>query len=116
MQNHHLSANAAAELLERAPRTVKRALRNVPPDSLTQNGLPRWKLPTVIEALQSSGAPMIRPRHALGNGEDNELARECVAAFAKFDAAVAAMEKTADVAAASCASNRARAHGRRGHS
>jgi hypothetical protein len=92
----HLSVNAASELLERARRTVSRALRGVPPDS-HERGQPRWRLPTIIKALQSSGAPMIQPRPASG-GDDDRLERECVAAFAKFDAAVAVMAKLSTLA------------------
>jgi hypothetical protein len=91
MQNH-LSVNAAAEMLERTRRTIKRALRNVAPNS-HERGQPRWRLPVIIQALQASGAPMIEPRHVSVNGEDNKLEHECVAAFAKFDAATAAMAK-----------------------
>jgi hypothetical protein len=90
MQNH-LSVNAASEMLERARRTIKRALRNTPPDS-HERGQPRWRLPVIIQALQSSGAPMTEPRPASG-GDDDRLERECGAAFAKFDAAVATMAK-----------------------
>jgi hypothetical protein len=66
MQNH-LSVNAASEMLERTRRTIKRALRHVPPDS-HERGQPRWRLPKIIEALQTSGAPMTRPRHNSGTG------------------------------------------------
>jgi hypothetical protein len=90
MQNH-LSVNAASEMLERARRTIKRALRNTPPDS-HERGQPRWRLPVIIQALQSSGAPMTEPRPASGNGDD-WLEQECAAAFEKFDRAAAAMEK-----------------------
>jgi hypothetical protein len=64
---NHLSVNAAAEMLERTRRTIKRAMRDIPPDSL-ERGHPRWKLPRIIEALETSGAPMTRPRHNSGVG------------------------------------------------
>jgi hypothetical protein len=82
MQNH-LSVNAAAEMLERTRRTVKRALRNTPPDSY-EHGQPRWRLPKIIQALESSGAPMTQPRYAVTG---NDLVDQCDAAFAQFDAA-----------------------------
>lgn len=71
MQNH-LSVNAASEMLERTRRTVKRALRHVPPDS-HERGQPRWRLPKIIEALQSSGGPMTSPRGSSGVGTGNAL-------------------------------------------
>lgn len=80
MQNH-LSVNAASELLERTRRTIKRALRHVPPDSLERGGQPRWRLPKIIQALETSGAPMTL-RHG---GETDHLAEKCVALFAQFD-------------------------------
>jgi hypothetical protein len=46
-------------VLERTRRTIKRALRHVPPDAY-ERGQPRWKLPRIIQALESSGAPMTR--------------------------------------------------------
>lgn len=82
MQNH-LSVNAASEMLERTRRTVKRALRHVPPDS-HERGQPRWRLPAIIEALESSGAPMTQPR-CFGNVDHS--ADRCDALFAQFDAA-----------------------------
>lgn len=57
-------------MLERTRRTVKRALRNTPPDSFERNQ-PRWRLPAIIQALQSSDAPMIQSRHSSGVGTGN---------------------------------------------
>lgn len=71
MQNH-FSVNRASEALERTRRTVKRALRNTPADSF-EGGQPRWRLPKIIEALQSSGAPMTQPRGISGAGTGNVL-------------------------------------------
>lgn len=82
MQNH-LSVNAASELLERTRRTIKRALRHVAPDS-HERGQPRWRLPKIIRALETSGAPMTQPRHV---GSAGQLADRCDALFAEFDAA-----------------------------
>jgi hypothetical protein len=82
MQNH-LPVNAASEMLERTRRTVKRALRNTSPDRF-ERGQPRWRLPVIIDALASRGAPMTQPRH-VQNGSD--LDAKCVVLFAQFDAA-----------------------------
>ena len=46
MQNH-LSINFAAEMLERTRRTIKRALRHVPPDS-HERGQPRFPVVEVV--------------------------------------------------------------------
>jgi hypothetical protein len=91
MQNH-LSVNAASEMLERTRRTVKRALRNVPPDS-HERGQPRWRLANIVKALEKSATPKTATYAYQGDSEDNELEQECAAAFTKFDKAVAAMEK-----------------------
>jgi hypothetical protein len=45
------SAFAAATLLERDRQTIIRALRNVAQDG-AENGQPRWKLSTIVAALQ----------------------------------------------------------------
>jgi hypothetical protein len=95
MQNH-LSVSAASEVLERSRRTVKRALRGVPPDS-HERGQPRWRLPVIIQALQGTGAPMVQPRSASGDGGDR-LEEECKASFEKFDSACSALEKLPSLA------------------
>ena len=73
--------NAASDMLERTRRTVKRALRHVPPDSY-ERGQPRWRLPKIIEALEFSGAPLTEQRHI---GDVGQLADRCEVAFAEFD-------------------------------
>jgi hypothetical protein len=50
------SAFAAAELLERDRQTIARALRNTPPDGKEKNQ-PRWKLSTIIAAVERHGRP-----------------------------------------------------------
>jgi hypothetical protein len=54
------SINGAAEVLERDRRTVTNALRHAKPDA-KQHGQPRWRLRTVLDALDelpgSSNAP-----------------------------------------------------------
>jgi hypothetical protein len=61
------SINGASALLERDRRTVTKALRHTPPDK-KEKGQPRWKLPTILAALDelpgSSGAPR---RHNTGH-------------------------------------------------
>ncbi|BBZ97466.1 hypothetical protein BRDID11004_16220 [Bradyrhizobium diazoefficiens] len=44
------SINGAADLLEKDRATLVRALRHVPPDEY-QGGQPRWRMPTIIDAL-----------------------------------------------------------------
>jgi len=83
----HFSVNAASELLERNRRTVKRALRDTPPDSFERKQ-PRWKLSKIVAALDRNAD---RPaNHNGGNG--NDLDDQCKAAFAKFDAAYEKMK------------------------
>jgi hypothetical protein len=89
---NHLSINAASELLERQRRTIRKALRGTPPDSF-EKGQSRWRLATIIAALQKSGAPLIPPHQVSGNGEDDELARECTLAFERFDKAFSSLEQ-----------------------
>jgi hypothetical protein len=54
------SINSASELLERDRRTITKALRHTPPDK-KERGQDRWKLPTILAALNmlpgSTGAP-----------------------------------------------------------
>jgi hypothetical protein len=45
------SVNAAAEILERDRRTITKALRPTPPDG-NENGQPRWRLKTILDALE----------------------------------------------------------------
>jgi hypothetical protein len=71
MQNH-LSVNAASEMLERTRRTVKRALRNVPPDS-HERGQPRWRLANIVKALEKSATPKTATHAYQCDSEDNEL-------------------------------------------
>lgn len=48
------SVNGAADILERDRRTIRRALKIVPPDAM-ESGHPRWRLRTVIDALDAHG-------------------------------------------------------------
>jgi hypothetical protein len=45
------SINGAAELLERDRRSVQKSLRHVPPDKMV-NKQPRWRLATILQALE----------------------------------------------------------------
>jgi hypothetical protein len=71
------SAFAAAEMLERDRQTIVRALRNVPPDG-EEGQQPRWKLATIVTALDRHSRP-----HNVANasGADPEL----IAIFRNFD-------------------------------
>jgi hypothetical protein len=53
----HLSINAAADLLGKTRRTLVRAMANIEPDSM-QRGEARFKLPTIIAALEHTGSPV----------------------------------------------------------
>lgn len=89
MQNH-ISVNRAAEMLERTRRTVKRALRDVPPDGF-ERGQPRWRLANIVKALERRTN---KTSYAYqGDGEDDVLEQEHASAFAKFEKAFDAMKK-----------------------
>jgi hypothetical protein len=49
--NNLFSINRAADLLEKDRATLVRALRHVPPEGYTKHGQPRWRMPTIIDAL-----------------------------------------------------------------
>lgn len=49
--NNLFSINGAADLLEKDRATLVRALRHVPADGYTKHGQPRWRMPTIIDAL-----------------------------------------------------------------
>jgi hypothetical protein len=50
-QNKIFSINAAADLLGKDRRTLDRALVGIPPDGY-QGKLPRWRLATIVQALE----------------------------------------------------------------
>lgn len=64
----NFSISGAAELLERDRRTLVKALRGVAPNSYARNQ-PRWRLPVIIQALES----MTQPRRSSGVGTGNTL-------------------------------------------
>jgi hypothetical protein len=80
------SINAASELLERDRRTVGKALRHVPPDK-KEKGQPRWRLPTILSALDqlpgSSGAPR-RHNADHGTASDAEFIDKTFTVFETF--------------------------------
>jgi phage terminase Nu1 subunit (DNA packaging protein) len=84
------SAYAASRALEKDRQTIIRALRDVPPDSEEKKGQPRWKLATIVKALESG------PRGTGSNAKSQEagltearaeLAREQTEAIALKNAA-----------------------------
>jgi hypothetical protein len=97
------SINAAAEVLERDRRTITKALRHMEPDS-KQKGQPRWRLRTILDALDelpgSSNAP--RRRNDC-NDEDLKDYRgswrdpRILASIAAFEEASAKMDAIGDL-------------------
>jgi hypothetical protein len=84
-----VSVNGASELLERDRRTIRRALRSVPPDG-DENGQPRWRLASVVDALQIHDRrmrPQAFPRAYDPNGiiaELEDLSRELEYGFERM--------------------------------
>src|SRR6478752_7201273 len=58
-----LSPTGAAELFHRDRATLKRALRNVEPDAF-EGGQPRFKLSTILEAMEDHNRTTGRSRSA----------------------------------------------------
>jgi hypothetical protein len=87
------SINRAAELVERDRRTLKRVLRDVPPDS-KENGSGRWRLRTVIDALNKHEQYVA----ADGGYPHSVIADRCDAAFAEFDRRFDEMKSTLSLA------------------
>jgi hypothetical protein len=92
------TVNGASELLARDRRTVGKALRHVPPDK-KEKGVSRWKLPTILSALDqlpgSSGAPR---RHNTGRATtgDAEFMNETfniLETFVRASDAIVALEE-----------------------
>jgi hypothetical protein len=93
------SINGAAELLERDRRSVQKSLRHVQPDKL-EKGQPRWRLPTILRALDqlpsSSTAPRRRASNVTSASDDDEFTRtfKVAEAFTRASDAIVALEKT----------------------
>jgi hypothetical protein len=78
------SINGASEILERDRRTIVRAMRHVTPDA-EERGQPRWRMKTILDALERSGA---RTEHHVGGGG---LRTDLDVVIAQFDAAYVGM-------------------------
>jgi hypothetical protein len=86
------SINAASLLLERDRRTVTKAMGRVAPDGELR-GQPRWKMSTIVTALE---------RHGRASGNNIQGSGAVVAnqpEYAQYDAAFAALEALPTVAA-----------------
>lgn len=83
------SINGAAELLERDRRTITKALRHVKPDTHV-NSNPRWRLPTIINAMEKANGQTSRDRNS-------ELSQQIEADFEAFDAGFAKLEAEPDL-------------------
>jgi hypothetical protein len=64
--------NAAAELLERDRRSVQKSLRHVQPDKM-ERGQPRWKLLTILRALEGLPNAVSNKRRAPRLASDGYL-------------------------------------------
>jgi hypothetical protein len=80
------SINAAAEILERDRRTITKSLRYTPPDG-KENNQPRWRLKTILDALEMTSA------HNL----DGHLIDKIEADFEAFDAGFAKLQAEPDL-------------------
>jgi hypothetical protein len=94
------SVNGAAELLERDRRAVKHALRHIPPDTTVKNS-PRWRLATIVNALQAYSASHGNGnRSSVSNGGDNsyrDLVNELEAKFEAFEEGCERLEREPDI-------------------
>jgi hypothetical protein len=80
------SINSAADILSRTRRTVTRALRGIPAADTNAAGMKRWRLKTIVTALNDhSGAPVLDSRT---NGVTSHLAIEAEEAMQNFDSAL----------------------------
>jgi hypothetical protein len=85
------SAYAAAELLERDRQTLTRALRSTPADG-QERGQPRWKMATIVEALEKNS--LVLGGKGNGGGADPRL----TPLYAQFDAAEMTLRKLSTLA------------------
>jgi hypothetical protein len=92
------SINSAAEVLERDRRTVTKALRHTPPDA-KQKGQPRWRLRTILDALDelpgSSKAPK-RVSYVSGGREYVGQIFRCGECFGRANDALLALGEMLD--------------------
>jgi hypothetical protein len=96
----YFSVNGAAEATGRDRRTVKRALRNVEPDSHVKKS-PRWKLATIEDALARNSEP---PRNRDGGSgfatldDALEYDRKTLLMFDAFNHGLAKLQATESLA------------------
>ena len=91
------SVNGAADLLERDRRTIRRALAMVPPDA-KESGNPRWRLRTIIDALDAHERRTGHERSGTRDGDRDAVLDEIERLGAKLDAGFSQMAGEPDVA------------------
>jgi hypothetical protein len=91
------SVNGAADLLERDRRTIRRALAMVPPDA-KESGNPRWRLRTVLDALDAHERRTGHERSGMRHGDRDAVLDEIERLGAKLDAGFGQMAGEPDVA------------------
>src|SRR4051794_13658248 len=94
MQSQY-SINRASVELERTSRTIRRALRDVPPDS-HEYGQPRWRLNKIIGALNRN-ADRPTDRNYQGDPETIALIDDIERGFQLFNKAIARLEAEPNV-------------------
>jgi hypothetical protein len=85
------SINAASLLLERDRRTVAKAMHGVSSDG-KEHGQPRWKMATIVDALQTQ-----RGGAGQGGGRLGEIADELQRLDGEIDAAIAKIKSLPDL-------------------
>jgi hypothetical protein len=91
------SVNGAPDLLERDRRTIRRALAMVPPDA-KESGNPRWRLRTVLDALDAHERRTGHERSGMRHGDRDAVLDEIERLGAKLDAGFGQMAGEPDVA------------------
>lgn len=79
------SVNGAADLLERDRRTIRRALAMVPPDA-KESGNPRWRLRTILDALDAHERRTRHERSWTHDGDRDAVIVEIERITAKLEA------------------------------
>jgi hypothetical protein len=90
------SINAASLLLERDRRTVTKAMFGVPPEG-KEKKQPRWKMSTIVDALERHGGS--NDGGNTGNGRLADIADELETLQSKLDAAIAKIKTLPSLAA-----------------
>jgi hypothetical protein len=91
------SVNGAADLLERDRRTIRRALAMVPPDA-KESGNPRWRLRTILDALDAHERRTGHERSWAHDGDRDAVIVEIERITAKLEAGFDRMQTEVDVA------------------